>query len=299
MELYQLRTFAAVAQAGHLTRAAEKLFISQPAVSAHIKALEEELGVALFTRSARGMQLTREGQALLGQAERMLALAAEMQDSARNLRRELSGELRLALHTDAEFLRGLALLDVLRARHPKLQVHLRQSMSGDIIEDVREGRLDCGFAYGNAPPEGELSAFRVCRTELCVVGPPDWEDRLAGADWPQLVDEPWIWFTESCPYRPLLSRCLGGAPTRVVAVTDYEGTLKSLVASGAGLSLMRRDEAERHAACGEVCLRAGSGEAIDVYFIYRRNREADPAILAVLSALRSVWELDGISETEG
>ena len=83
MELYQLRTFAAVAQAGHLTRAAEKLFISQPAVSAHIKALEEELGVVLFTRGARGMSLTGQGQALLAHAEAVLAQAGELERAAR------------------------------------------------------------------------------------------------------------------------------------------------------------------------------------------------------------------------
>ena len=293
MELYQLRTFAAVARAGHLTRAAEGLHISQPAVSAHIKALEEALGVVLFTRSARGMQLTREGQSLLPRAEQMLALAAEIEQSARALRQELSGELRVGLHTDAEFLRGLALLDVLRQRHPKLEVHLCQSMSGTITDDVRERRLDCGFVYGSVPPEGDLAAFHICATELCVVAPPGWKERLAGMDWHSMKREPWIWFTESCPYRPLLARCLGGAPERVVAVTDYEGTLKSLVSSGAGLSLMRRDEARRHEASGEVCLWFGPGEPLDVFLLYRRDRDADPAIRAVLAALRQVWGQGG------
>lgn len=291
MELYQLRTFAAVARAGHLTRAAEGLHISQPAVSAHIKALEEALGVVLFTRSARGMSLTREGQALLPRAEQMLTLAAELEQSARALRLELCGELRVGLHTDAEFLRGLPLLDVLRQRHPKLEVHLRQSMSGAITDDVRERQLDCGFVYGSAPPEGDLAAARICTTELCVVGPPDWKQRLAQVGWEELKAEPWIWFTESCPYRPILTRRLGGPPARVVAVTDYEGTLKSLVTSGAGLSLMRRDEAQRHEACGEVCLWDGPGEPLDVFLLYRRDRDADPAIRAVLSALREVWGL--------
>ncbi len=291
MELYQLRTFAAVARAGHLTRAAEGLHVSQPAVSAHIKTLEESLGVVLFTRSARGMSLTREGAALLPQAEAMLALAAELEQRARTLRQELSGELRVGLHTDAEFLRGLPLLDELRRRHPKLEVHLCQSMSGAILDDVRERRLDCGFVYGSVPPEGDLASARVCATELCLVGPPQWRQRLAGRGWEDFKAEPWIWFTESCPYRPILARRLGGTPRNVVAVTDYEGTLKSLVSSGAGLSLMRRDEAQRHEASGEVCLWGGPGEPLEVFLVYRRDREADPAISAVRLALRQVWGL--------
>src|SRR5262249_60738923 len=75
MELYQLRSFAAVAELGHLTRAAEKLHISQPAVSAQIKALEDELGVTLFERVSSGMQLTSAGRNLLPAAEQVLGAA--------------------------------------------------------------------------------------------------------------------------------------------------------------------------------------------------------------------------------
>ena len=72
MELHQLRTFVAVAEEGHLTRAAERMFVSQPAVSSHVKALEAELGVALFDRTPKGMRLTREGERLLGRARRIV-----------------------------------------------------------------------------------------------------------------------------------------------------------------------------------------------------------------------------------
>ena len=75
MELYQLRSFAAVAELGHLTRAAEKLHISQPALSAQIKALEDELGVALFERVSSGMVLTSAGRKLLPEAQKVVAAA--------------------------------------------------------------------------------------------------------------------------------------------------------------------------------------------------------------------------------
>ena len=75
MELYQLRSFAAVAELAHLTRAAEKLHISQPAVSAQIKALEDELGVILFERTPQGMLLTAAGRKLLPEAEKVVAAA--------------------------------------------------------------------------------------------------------------------------------------------------------------------------------------------------------------------------------
>ena len=72
MDLHHLRTFVAVAEENHLTRAAERLFVSQSAVSSHIKALEGELGVVLFHRTPKGMTLSREGERLLGRVRRIL-----------------------------------------------------------------------------------------------------------------------------------------------------------------------------------------------------------------------------------
>ena len=82
MELYQLSSFAAVAELGHLTRAAERLHVSQPALSAQIKALEDELSVALFERGAGGMSLTAAGRALLPEAERVIAAAQRLRSQA-------------------------------------------------------------------------------------------------------------------------------------------------------------------------------------------------------------------------
>ena len=90
-------------------------------MSAHIKALEEDLGVTLFARSAKGMALSREGEALLPLAEAMLRQADELRRTARSLSREVRGELRLALHTDPQFLRILPLLELMRATHPALR----------------------------------------------------------------------------------------------------------------------------------------------------------------------------------
>lgn len=297
MELYQLRTFVAVAEEGHLTRAAERLFISQPAVSAHIKALEEELGVALFTRSARGMQLTREGQALRAQAEAALKSVGELLTQARALRENLSGELKVALNTDPELLRMRRLMDALRAAHPKLQVHLPQSASNLIIEDVRAGRLDGGFAFVAEPVGANLSPELTClhldTTSLHVVAPPAWAERLNACTWPDLAQESWVWFTDACPCRSLLERQLSPYVDEIkkVAVTDYEGTLKALVTSGAGLGLMHRDEALGWERTGEVCIWPHDKLPIGICFLTRADRAGDPAILAVSKALREVWGL--------
>jgi len=305
VELYQLRTFAAVARAGHLTRAAEGLHISQPAVSAHIKALEEELGVALFTRSAKGMQLTREGLALRPQAEAALKSVGELLNQARSLRENLSGDLKIALNTDPDLLRVRKLMDALRAAHPKLQVHLPQSSSNVIIEDVRAGRLDGGFAYVAAPVEAnlpsELERLHLANTTLHVVAPPAWAERLERCTWADLAQESWVWFTSACPCCSLLERQLLPyvSEVRKVAVTDYEGTLKALVSSGAGLGLMHRDEALGWERSGEVCIWPHDQLPIGIYFLMRADRASDPALRAMLKALREVWEQGAVGVVGG
>ena len=302
MELYQLRTFVAVAEEGHLTRAAEKLFISQPAVSAHVKALEEELGVALFLRSARGMQLTREGAALKAQAEIALKSVGELLSQARALRQDLTGVLRIALYTDPDLLRMRQLVDALRLAHPRLEVHLPQSSSNIIIEDVRAGRLDGGFAFVGEPIPAalaqELEAVILTTTSLHVVAPTAWAERLKDATWRELAEESWVWYTDACPCRALLERQLGpyASVIKKVAITDYEGTLKALVASGAGLGLMHRAEAQGWEKSGEVCVWPHDSLPIDICFLHRKDRATDPALQAVLAALGQVWGLEPAPE---
>src|SRR4029434_8227350 len=102
MELYQLRTFAAVAELGHLTRAAERLHVSQPAVSAQIKALEDELGTPLLERGPAGMTLTSAGSKLLPFASRVLGAASDLRNQALALKGEIAGHLRLGTLSDPE-----------------------------------------------------------------------------------------------------------------------------------------------------------------------------------------------------
>ena len=105
MEFNRLRSFAAVAEAGHLTRAAEKLHLSQPALSAQIKALEDELDLPLFERTPAGMSLTPAGRRLLSKAEEVLAAAQVLQAEARALKGEVGGKATLGSLSDPEFIR--------------------------------------------------------------------------------------------------------------------------------------------------------------------------------------------------
>lgn len=90
MDLHQLKTFVAVAREGSITRASGLLHLSQPAVSAHIKAMEDTLGLSLFERTPRGMSLTPDGQRLLAKAEQTLAAHQELMAEATRTKGELT-----------------------------------------------------------------------------------------------------------------------------------------------------------------------------------------------------------------
>ncbi len=96
VDLTHLRTFVAVAHEGHLTRAAERLHISQPAASNHVRALEELLQVKLFARTNRGLELTPAGRRLAESAEHVLGATLELTSIARELRGSVGGKLYLA-----------------------------------------------------------------------------------------------------------------------------------------------------------------------------------------------------------
>ncbi|MCG8637081.1 MAG: LysR family transcriptional regulator, partial [Desulfobacterales bacterium] len=92
MEFYHLQSFVTVANEGSITRAAQRLNITPPTISGHIKALEEEFLIRLFQRKPRGMALTNQGQLLLEQAERVMASARRLQNQAAELRDCVSGK---------------------------------------------------------------------------------------------------------------------------------------------------------------------------------------------------------------
>lgn len=290
MELYQLRSFVAVAELGQLTRAAERLHLSQPAVSAQIKALEDELGAALFERVAAGMALTRAGRHLLPHAERVLAAAQALLAQAQWLRGEVSGRIRLGTVGDPELTR---LPDVLRRavdRYPLLEIDVRQEVSGAAFARVRDGELDAAFYYG-ALTHPAVAALPLARLTFRVVVPAAWATRLAGADWDAIAAEPWIMTPAISTHHALATELFaahGIAPIRRVEA-DHEAVISSLVAAGVGVALLREEMATADAVHGEIAIWGDTRLTASLSFICRRDRELEPGIAALRDVVRDVF----------
>ena len=154
IDLRLLRYFIAVAEEGHLTRAAERIGIQQPPLSQQIRLLEQELGVRLFNRLPRGMELTDSGHALLNDAR---ALLAQLDTSIAGVRRIAQGELgRLALgFTESAALHPFIaqVIRAFRAIAPEVALHVEESNTTELVEALRQKKLDVAFIrspIGNA-----------------------------------------------------------------------------------------------------------------------------------------------------
>ena len=139
MELYQLRSFAAVAELGHLTRAADRLHVSQPALSAQIKALEDELGVPLFDRGPTGMTLTPAGKRLLPDALKVIADTEALRGAAASIKGAVAGRARVGTLSDPDFIRLPEFLSASIERFPLIEIELHHEVTGAAFAEVRDG----------------------------------------------------------------------------------------------------------------------------------------------------------------
>ncbi|MET7697674.1 LysR substrate-binding domain-containing protein [Streptomyces sp. NPDC005485] len=180
MELRHLQHFVAVAEDQHFTRAAERLMVSQSGLSASIRALERELGSALFVRTTRRVTLTEAGRALLGEAERILAQVRAAHEAVAAVQGVLRGTLALGTEQCIAGVHVAGLLAAFRRRHPDVEIRLRQAGSGALAEEVAAGRLDLAFAVRTQADTEQLRSVSLTSEPMTVLCHPT--HRLAAAD---------------------------------------------------------------------------------------------------------------------
>jgi DNA-binding transcriptional LysR family regulator len=290
MELYQLRSFAAVAELGHLTRAAERLHVSQPAVSAQIRALEDELGMPLFERGATGMTLTPAGAKLLPLASRVIGAATDLRSHAQSLKGEVTGHLRVGTLADPGYLRLGDLLARAIERHPLLHLELRHEVTGAAFAKVRDGELDASFYYGSLH-HPSVSSFTLRPMTYRVVVPAAWADRVAGDDWTSVAELPWVMTPPISSHHALAADLFAerGRIPETIVEADNESVVRSLVIAGVGAGLMREDLALESERAGEASPWKGARLETTLQFIYARDRATEPATAALLALVTDTW----------
>ncbi len=294
MEIYQLRAFAMVARLGHLTRAADALHITQPAVTAQIKAIEQELGVALFERAPGRISLTRAGEALLPEAERTLSTFSGLLAKAREIKGQITGRVLIGTTEDHDFLRVGSLVGALLSALPLVSVTTRTALTDDLYEGVLSGQFDGGFLIG-PPFHPDLRAVPLRGVTFRVVAPRALEATLAQASWREVAAMPWI----GAPSRSHLYRAQKDILSRhalapnVVMECDDLSSLPGLVRAGVGLTMMREEEALAAAARGDLIVWGHARSDMPLVFVHLAANEHDPLMIGVLSALATAWRPEG------
>ncbi|HJV86670.1 MAG TPA: LysR family transcriptional regulator [Noviherbaspirillum sp.] len=290
MDFTQLRAFVTVAREGNLTRAAERLHLTQPAVSLQIKALQASLDLQLFTRTPSGMTLTDDGAKLLPFAERVMESVAEFRQGAASLHSTLSGTLAIGTILDPEFIRLGAFLKRLVETYPLISTRLQHGMSGWVMHQIKNGELDVGYFLGT--PGKEFHAQTLTSFTYNVVAPQGWKNRVAGRDWPALAKLPWIWTPPESAHNRLLSKTFAKykvTPNKV-ALVDQEPSMLDLVKSGVGLSLVRESVALGEAHAHGLVIADAVSLSTELSFITLAKRKNEPTIAAVFSLLQSLWQ---------
>lgn len=287
MELSDLQTFAAVARAGGITRAAAELNTVQSNVTQRVKALEAEIGTALFERHARGMALTGAGKRLLPYAQKLAALSREALLAARD-DGEPKGPLAIGSMETTAAVRLPPLLADFHRNCPAVRLSLRTAPTADLVAGVLDGTLDGAFVAGPITHD-DLMATSAFREELVLVSARRWASLAElRAGTPESGPTALV-FRTGCTYRQRLEQVFTefGWPS---AARFELGTLDGMigcVAADMGVTLLPRAVVECSAMSGSVSIHtlSPSHARVETLFIQRRAGHRTSALRSFVEGL--------------
>jgi DNA-binding transcriptional LysR family regulator len=249
MELRHLRTIDAVARHRSFTKAAEELYLAQSAISQQIRRLERELGVEVFRRNSRSVELTAEGQVILGYAQRVLAEV----DGLHSELEELTGLLRGRLRIGGVYPTGpydlFGMLADFRAAHPGVAIHMVEDTQDDLLAALRADELDCAFTALDPDALGNEYAATLLWEEEIVVALPPGHALCARPQvtFEELAAEDLIAYRENSALRRRLERTMAERrlePRNAFICTEM-GAVRGLASKGLGVAVLPRSVAEQ------------------------------------------------------
>jgi DNA-binding transcriptional LysR family regulator len=248
MELRHLRTIVAVAEHRSLTKAGEELYLSQSAVSQQIRRLEEELGIEVFRRTSRSVELTAEGRVILGYAERVLAEVDDMHSELEEISGLLSGQLRIGGVWPTGPYDIFELLADFRGAHPGVDIHMVEATQDDVLEALRADELDCAFAALDPDALGdEFAATLLWKDELVVALPQGHRLCSQGTiTFKELAAENLIAYRENSALRRRLETAMTALdlePRKPFICTEM-AAVRGLASKGLGVAVIPRSVAE-------------------------------------------------------
>lgn len=287
----QLEAVLALVEYGSFVAAAARLRISQPALTRSVKRLETELGVRLFDRTTRRVQVTAAGREFAAVAERMLNDLGITVQSVREVAQERRG---LVVLSSVMSVAGAALprlIAAYRADRPGVEIHVRESVHGSVLEDVRSGVADFGIGYVDELPDFAVGT-PLGRETFSVVMPA--RHRLAARrklSLSDLADEAVVALpTDSRTRRTIdAAAAMAGVSLRQMVVVTQIATLLGLVAADVGVGIVPHGAVRGPGARGLRAVPLEPRLVRRIGVITLREREPTPAASGFLALLRRQW----------
>jgi len=241
MELRQLVYFTAVAEEGQFTRAASRLLVAQPAVSAQIRRLERELGESLFHRDPRSVSLTEAGEALLPHARAALVAAERGRDAIASLRGMLRGRLRIGVAGPVDQPLGQALGELHRS-YPDIEVLLTTQNNEPLLEALASGNIDVGIVgIGIRTVPAQLTTRVITSEELALAVSRNHPlAQRKSVTLSRLREEPFVTLVHGSGHREAFDKAFddAGYRPRIAAEAGELSSLIELVAEGLGAAIL-------------------------------------------------------------
>lgn len=293
IELRQFRYFLAVAEELHFGRAAERLGIAQPPLSQQIRKLERTLGVALFWRSKRRVELSEAGRVLMDESRRLLAAADQAVIAAQRAGRGEAGNLRIGYTTGCTFIQTVVdLLRRYREDHPGVVLSLAEMHTTQQLDALADGRIDLAFIRSRlADPDQEFLSFELLQEPLIAALPAGHPAAASEAvALASLASEPFVLFPRTVGtgvFDTIIAACRdAGFIPRVVQEAPQFTSIIGLVSAGLGVALI--PSALSRVRLDGVAYRPLIGtDASAPVVLVRRRRDASAAVAAFVRAARS------------
>lgn len=245
MDINHLRAFITVAHTQNITQAAEKLFLSQPAVSAQIKAIENDVGTALFTRTSNGMTLTRAGEVFLPEAEALLQHKHRLEVFAQTLSEQYTQCACLGLIHPTDPSKITALTQHIFQHTPNVQLYLQYGMSGEILSRILAKKLHGGFFLGHIH-QRSLQTIYLEHIDYSLICPKNKEQQLLNNLPQSLNNFTWVEMSHmSGSYKNLQQFWHQHklSPKKQI-ICDYPQTIIDLVCADTGLAIVPKSKAQ-------------------------------------------------------
>ncbi len=291
MDYTQLKTFTEVAHIGNLTQAAERLHLSQPAVSAQIKSLEKRLDVTLFKRTTNGMALTPAGEVFLPEAEALLQHHHKLDCFAKTLSEHYVTHADLGLIHPVAPDKITGLTQSILKQDPDIMLHIQYGMSGEIEQRVLDKQLHGGFFLGPITRRSLRSLFLgdIQYALVCHAG----ETGRIRANLPGSLEEyAWIEMSVVSSSRKHMQQFWRKhkiSPKQQI-ICDYPQTIIDLVCEGTGLAMIPAQKAEAARAAGKpIDILDEYRQTLPLHFIYLDEFEEDPVLNLLKSCVEEVW----------